>query len=56
MSGGSARITIYTPASVGLSSFGLKRPLPDGLRDRARTSPDRFDFETMFFDVFRSGD
>ena len=56
MSGGSARITIYRPASVGLSSFGLKRPLPDDLRDRAEQDPDRFDFETMFFDVFRSGD
>ena len=56
MGGRAARITIYRPATVGLSSFGLKRPLPNGLRDRADEAADRFDFETMFFDVFRSGE
>ena len=56
MGGRSARITIYRPASVGLSSFGLKRPLPDGLKARADEAAERFDFETLFFDVFRSGD
>ena len=53
---GRARITIYRPASVGLSSFGLSRPLPHGLKYRADEAADRFDFETMFFDLFRSGD
>lgn len=56
MNGRSARTTIYRPSSVGLSSFGLKRPLPDGLAGRADQATDRFDFETMFFDIFRSGD
>ncbi len=56
MSGRAARITIYRPASVGLSSFGLRRTRPHGLKDRADEAADRFDFETMFFDVFRSGD
>ena len=54
MSGRSARITIYRPAAVGLSQFGLTRPLPEGLSSRADQARDRFDFETMFFDVFRS--
>lgn len=54
MSGHPVRITVYRPAAVGLSQFGLERPLPDGLSDRADQAKDRFDFETMFFDVFRS--
>lgn len=54
MSGRGARITVYRPAVVGLSQFGLARPLPDGLIDRAEQARDRFDSETMFFDVFRS--
>lgn len=53
MGGRGARITIYRPASVGLSQFGLARPLPERLKDRERAA-ERFDFETLFFDVFRS--
>jgi len=54
MSGRPVRITVYRPAAVGLSQFGLARPLPAGLGDRADQASDRFDSETMFFDVFRS--
>jgi len=50
------RITMYKPASVGLSAFGMSRPLPEGLKDRAQRASTRFDFETMFFDVFRTAD
>jgi hypothetical protein len=52
--GRSARITIYKPASVGLSQFGMRRPVPNSLKDRTPQTLDRFDDETMFFDVFRS--
>lgn len=53
MGGRSARITVYRPASVGLSQFGMKRPMPVCVSDRRRAR-ERFDDETMFFDVFRS--
>jgi hypothetical protein len=47
------RITIYRPASVRLSQFAMKRPMPDCVMALAQAR-ERFDDETMFFDVFRS--
>lgn len=51
---GPPRVTVYRPAAVGLSRFGLWRPLPPALAG-AEIPPGRFDAETMFFDVFHAG-
>ncbi|MEA2780075.1 MAG: hypothetical protein QOK29_1619, partial [Rhodospirillaceae bacterium] len=43
-------------SSVHLSSFGLRREAPRSLDDRPADYERLFDFETLFYDVFRSSD
>ena len=43
-------------STVGLASFGLRRDPPRPLADRQPGYLDLFDFDTLFYDVFRGAD
>jgi hypothetical protein len=48
--------TVHGLSSVHLSSFGLRRQPPRALDDRPPNYERLFDFDTLFYDVFRSRD
>jgi len=43
-------------STVGLSAFGLVREPPRALDDRLPGYESLFDYDTLFYDVFRTGD